>query len=412
MPVQQQMSSFLKTVGAEALAKAQAETVGKPVDTGAKRLPPGIRNGVARLEYLYTKDYEDGENKGKTFFRASATVVGQLVNGVLINHHKGEKIAGMVTSRMIKLFDIPAKDHGEFKTEGKPFAVSYKEMRDLIVSLGVAECTETEPNKIQQYWFGVMQTLTDPQRKKTDPVYVSFSTRGWTPKPTATNQKPDERVEEEWHGRLDTTKFQVKPDPAAGVSAPAPLPPTLNGQSPRAEAQPRSEPSRRTTPTPTPPKVGNFADVVAALVETAMDDPEGKTEEGAAAGRQLAEMAVQAGWSEEEVYSALGWVEVGDMALNPQNAPANSAENIPTVTTAHDVVPGSKWMFAKRGLNGKKLTRAGTDEELPPAEVEVVTTNADTKTCTVKTTRDGKDVLKFGTKKPLDVPFDWLEVMF
>ena len=56
MPVQQQMSSFAGRLGAR-VAAANAEYRGKPIDTGNRRLPGGIKEGagVAKVQSAYTK---------------------------------------------------------------------------------------------------------------------------------------------------------------------------------------------------------------------------------------------------------------------------------------------------------------------------------------------------------------------
>lgn len=403
MPMQQQNAGFAQGLGGR-LAAANAACADKPIDTGMRRLPPGIRDGVARLSACYTKQYEDDKQglKGKTFFRASAVVV-------YPTEHGGMKVAGMVTSQVIPLCDVPAREGSQKK------AVSFEEnwdaFQNLMKILGVNPPREQGSDeaagiRIQQYYLAAMQALVDPARVKTNPVYIRFSTRGWTP-PTAPGQpKAEEMVFETWHEQV---KWDGRPDPAAGVvtSQPPPrsMPPGTNGV-PAAPAAPSTLPPQMPTLSPTA-IAGEVQDVVASLVEIAMNDPEGATEDGADASARLEEMAIALGWTQEQTGAAPDWAAVGDMALNPppQAAPATQPATqgaTPTPTV------GSRWMFAKRTREGAKLKNA-RGEEFPPQEVEVAYVDLASQTCTVRTTRDGKDVVDIKTKQPVAVKFEWLE---
>ena len=386
------MSSFAKKLGGK-VAQANAEHHDAPVDTGNRQLPAGIREGVAKLSTMYTKEYDKGDLKGQTFFRASAIVISPA-------EFDGHKVAGGITSVMVPLCDIPAKGDRKAKT----FSENFCEFQNVFKLLGVAACPETpatDPTgqRTEAYFFAAMKMLTDPTRVKTNPVYIEFSTRGWTPPATALKPKPEPMVFETWHG---LAKYNGQVDPAAGVTdsaaatQPSPMsaPPSTNHQQPP-QTQPQAD-------------VGDPADIVAALVETAMNDPEGATDEGMMASKQLEELAWSAGWSKEQTAGATDWAQVGDMALNAPTAPAPA--NTATPANVEPAVPtvGSKWMFCKRTKDGAKL-KNNKNEEFPPQEVEVIGVNDTTKTCTVKTTKDGKTVVDIRSKQPVEVKFEWLE---
>ena len=55
----------------------------------------------------------------------------------------------------------------------------------------------------------------------------------------------------------------------------------------------------------------NGEELVAALVEIAMGDPEGNTPDGASATSQLEQMAWGLGWTKEQTGKAADWAEVG-----------------------------------------------------------------------------------------------------
>lgn len=437
MPVQTQMSSFAQKLGAR-VAQANAEHKDKPVDTGDMRLPPGIRNGVAKLSAMYTKEYPDDKNgpgtKGQTFFRASAIVMSpEYVEGP----NGKEKVAGSVTQFVVPLCDMPAKG----KRKASTFSDNWYEFQNLFKLLGIAapnETPQTDPTgqRTEAYYMAAMKTLTDPHRS---PTYVAFSTRGWTPpqdKPTPMNPnppKPEEMVFETWHGLAE---FNGQHDPAAGISE---TPPTPFAQPPNAEPfnefPPTPEPQTMTqqgaAPPPTTGPAPQYqpsgdpdpADVVAALVEAAMNDPEGATQEGAASSAKLEELAWAAGWSKDHTAVANNWAEVGEMCLNqpPQAAPVTQVANPATTqiqpgtpvifqtpwTAPTAIAPGAKFKFAKRTKDGAKL-KNNKQEEFPAQDVEVVTVNMTHKTCTVKG-KDGKTLVDIRSKQPIDVKFEWLE---
>ena len=77
MPMQTQNSQFAKRLGSR-VAQANAEHRDKPVDVGIRRLPAGIRGGVAKLQSMVTKTQErdDGKTpKGETYFQAAAVAL-------------------------------------------------------------------------------------------------------------------------------------------------------------------------------------------------------------------------------------------------------------------------------------------------------------------------------------------------
>lgn len=446
MPVQQQMGSFAKKYGVQT-AQAHAEHAAKPVDTGNRRLPAGIREGqgVAKLSLMYLKEQaEDGARtpKGEVFFRATATVVSPREFG-------GIKTEGMTTQVVIPMCDIPAKKTGDYESKPVSFNTNYYEFQNVfkLLSNGTIVFPEppvdprTDPTgqlalaqgmRAEAFYVAAMKSLTDPARLRTNPIYVSFSTRGWTP-PTKPGQKPaDEITFETWHG-LAQWNGQVGPGghvTAGGpppTSAPAPRPQAPAAVAPPTQAVPvPAQPT--TTQPPAPQQAEDQADEVARLVEAAMADPEGATDEGAQASLQLERMAWAVGWSKEQTKEppkpfTNDWAGVGDMVLSPPDGnplsvsgqlpvpvqPTQPAPSTPTIPgTTATVLVGSRWMFAKRTKTGEKL-KNNTGEPYPPREVEVTSVDAANKTCTIKTVSDGKDVVDFRTKAVTPVKWEWLE---
>lgn len=408
MPMQQQpMSSFAKRLGGQVSA-ANAEHKDKPVDTGNRRLPAGIRNGIAKLSTMYTKAQTEKSGmvpEGEVFFRASAIVVSPEV-------HDGEKVAGGITQVLVPLCAIPAK--GQRKASS--FSDNWFDFQNVFKLLGVnppAETPQTDPTgaRTEAYYFAAMKTLCDPTKP---PIYLSFSTRGWTPPVTAQQPKPAEMVFETWHGLATPEQVAAMNgqfDPGAGVTDHGP-PPT-QAATPLVTTLPTMQvpTSAPGTPHPSAPLTEpTVEDEVDGLVEVAMDDVEGATPEGAAASARLEELAWAAGWTKEQTAAAADWLAVADMVLNAPPGATLPTSQVPTPLVSPNGVPtvGSKWRFAKRTKDGSKL-KNNQGVEFPPQEVEVTTVDTAQKFCTLKTLRDGKDVVDIRTKQPVAVKWEWLE---
>lgn len=404
MAMQQTNSSFSKRLGAR-VSQANAEHKDKPIDTGMRSLPAGIKNGVAKLQFMYTKEQEKDDGKipkGENFFRASAVVLGKIVNGHLVKEHDGINIEGITTSMVIPLCDVPAKGN----SKGKTFSENWFEFQNLfkLLSNGSIVCqetTQTDPTgqKTEAFYFAAMQALTNPKH----PIYIEFSTRGWTPPATAQKPKPEEMVFETWHG-LAHLPSNIQHNPASGVTENHVPGPMDSPPKPQLQTEPSRGASKLPVDGPPPqyqPDDNDSEDVeveVAGLVEAAMSDPEGVTPDGAAATQQLEEMAWERGWTKEQTKEAADWVEVGKMALN---SPAESSDKL-------EITVGSRWMYAKRTKDGIKY-KDNKGNEFPAQECMVTSVNNEAKTVTLKTVHDGKEITDIRTKKPVDVKFEWLE---
>jgi hypothetical protein len=397
MPVQQQMSSFAGKLGAN-LATAYGEHKDKPIDLGGRRqLPANVKGGVAKLSTLYTKEQDKDDGvcpKGQTFFRASAVCL------------HPESCAGAVTQFTVPLCDIPAKG----LSRARPFSENWNKFRSLFEMLGVAPFSEpplpatasvaeklAQGGRIEAYYMAAMNMLRT--RAATNPIYIEFSTRGWTPKPTPQQPKPEEIVFEDWHG---LAQWNGQHNPAAGVTEAPPSAPPTQTQSPLPQ-QPPPPVDRQDTLDINP-------ELVAELVSVAMGDPEGNTEDGVDAHKQLEQVAWAMGWTEEQTKKAADWVAVGNMALTPPGGGAgalSSSPQPPTPVQKSDPVVGQRWSFRKRTKDGEPL-KNNKAEPFPAQEYTVDTVDAANRTCVLRG-KDGKEVTDLRTKKPAAVKWEWLE---
>ncbi len=158
--------------------EAFGEVAGEEVvyDTGGS-LPAGIEGGVAQLKAIYFDVYKDGPNKGKSFFRASATVIAPDV-------HDGIACQGRQTSIM-----EPACATPDSKGKRKTAVDHARWIANEIKKLGydTSECQTMADFK------ELCETITE------DKPYLNFRT--WKGK--ATDAFPDPRTNEVWEKGLE-----------------------------------------------------------------------------------------------------------------------------------------------------------------------------------------------------------------
>lgn len=399
MAVQQSdMGDFFQEFGGR-LAGANEQHRDKPIDTGIQRLPGGIKDGIAKLDTAQWGIYESDRQgvKGKRFFRFSAAVVWP-------KEFNGMNTSSMHTSQIIPMCDVPAK--GEF--EGASLEDNFFTFQNMfkLLSNGVIVCPETRQTdptgqRTMAFFNAAAKQLTDPQRPQ-GPVYITFSTverkskqrRGESDKEYA-ERKPF--VYENWHGLATPEQIAKINEMANPVNAV-----TVRHTQPSPHEPPPDTKPQLPAETAVDGLSLNPEDEVASLVEVAMSDPEQKTPDGRAACKRLEDMAWKRGWTREQTTGAADWAAVGEMALNDSPREDSHSDN-----GNGKVTVGSQWMFTKRAQDGSKLKNKGV--ELPAHRVEVLTIDEANNTCTVKTTKDGKEIVNIGNKKPTNIRLEWLE---
>lgn len=390
MSSQKQPSNLAARLGAR-LSAANEQFKDKPVDTGFQRLPPGIKNGVAKLVSFVIEVYEDDKAwqgaKGMEYARINATVEFSG-NEQTPAYHAGVKVRGVqMKTIFIPLCDVPAK--GDFPEV--TFEANWDKFQNYFKMLlpNLSPCQETKTSdptgvKTWAYYLNALNTLNNPA----NPVYFTFSTDSFTPKKSPRNPKPKEILVEKWHARIDWKGIPNTPPGGVNlVSSNGKVNQSSDDTPPTIGADGLPLNSRVTQTNQEDNEPSDLPDEIEKLVDEAYDNEN--------SARLLTELAVNNGWTEEEVKQAESWEDVGDMALS---RPAPLKEDTVTV--------GSKWQFCKRDKNGAKLTNA-EGKEFPPQEVEVTTLNEDG-TVYVKTTKDNKEVVD-SRRKLIKVKKEWLE---
>ncbi len=400
MAVQTQVTNLAAIFG-NRISAANELAKDKPLDKGFQGLPPGMKNAVAHLQVMeigQNKDDKKGPGMtGKHYFRASA--VTKFSGNVLTPHeHRGVRVLNIQTSQFVDLCDmqeVPARD-GNPARPAVSFEQNWEQFVNYFKMFGIV-CPETKTSdpsgqKTWMFYMAAMKELTDPAK----PRYVSFSTsESWKRRRAnetleAFNQR-EGRIFETWHEGVDW-KGIVNPTESVNLVT-TPVVPVANGVG-NGQPHPLDHPPHMAPDgLPITPNYGEIsvADQVSALLKLAYDENE-------EAQNTLNEMAMANGWTEEEVMSGdVTWGEVAEMAIAP---PAEDSQQIPTV--------GSKWNFCKRDKNGAKLV----DEkgaELPSQEIEIVTVDEATSTCTAKSVKGGRHLTDVRTRKPISIKFEWLE---
>ena len=409
MAVQQQQSQLAARLGGR-IAEANAEYATAPIDVGFKRLPPGIKDGVAKLQSLSMKFYGNDEKivalRGQEYFHAVAVVKKPKV--FTYPNGESETVEGTQIFLRVPMCDVP--DNPQTKRKGSTFKENWFTFQNFFKCFGIGAAPfnpTTDPTgaKSWAYWMGAIQTLAQRCAGPNAP-HFKFQTRGWTPPALPGQPAPKEIVFEDWGEQCE---WKDDFDPAGGMSdsTPASVQPDAHQAPPGAPYVP-PVPQAPTQPFDgdiAPPKAQDDAisDEVDALVEIAMGDPEGATSEGTAAHARLEELAWAAGWTREQTSTASDWMTVGEMARTPPSADEEPAE----AETEYPAV-GSKHKFCKRDKDGNKLIDGRSSKPFPAQEVEVVTVDNQAQTCTLKS-KDGRDIIDIRTKKPVVVKFEWLE---
>lgn len=403
MSVQTQLTALAARLGNQ-VAEAHKLHKDKPVDTGNRRLPGGIKNGVMKLGTLSLGTFKDDKNgkgtKGEMFFSARGTVVfsGNINTPA---EHRGMRVLNLPTTLhsshrktmpFIPLCNMPDKG----KSKGFTFADSFFDFQNFFKMLKFPPCQETDTMKILLYYQGIIDNIN---QSKT-PIYITFSTNEWTPPLSQEDIQAGKKQEDQepmlfetWHER---TEWAGVPTPPGGVNVVG-----SNGavaHAPSAGGPPQMGPDGLPNLPPGQSEQAKSSQTleerVAALVKEAPESEE--------AGKALCQLAWDMGWSEQVTDAATEWAEVGKLALAgpASSSQEESQDGVPTV--------GSHWNYFQRDGSGNVLKDA-KNEPFPSIEVEVTSTNEADKTCVVKNVKDGKVVLNKRTRKPADVKWEWLE---
>ena len=336
--------------------------------TGMQRMPPGIRDGVARLiECGFGKVAEGKQNAGEYYFRAAGVAL--KPKSILI---EGEAIpvAGKQTSIMEMACDTKDSS-GKVTTQQEHFDRICQHLR----SLGGEEYTEGADGSTIE---GLANALVD----KDNPVFFNFSTslrkgREYIDAKTKQKKMGEDGVWENWHGTKGLEDFSPNGE--------------MMVEDHSGDDQPPSDESVATS---------EEAPATAADIDAdgALSDLAEKSEKGdKAARRDLTKFAVEAGVAEADVENAKDWAAVVDMIRQASGSVATeeaAAEPEPEPEPEKEWEPskGEFYKFKPLDKNGKPVLDAKRKPKV--VEVEVTTVNKAKKMVDLVNNADKKTAYK------------------
>lgn len=331
MPAQVQTVSLAKKLGSK-LVNAHKQFKDAPAEVGNSKLPPGIEDGVARLVSCRIGEFKEGDNRGQPFFMATGIMLAPVM-------HEGFKIEGKRTSiGPIPLCDTP-KSPGKKKTFADHYAVFLNHLKNLGVDTQKSEAMT--PEQVDAFLTGSMAAL-----EKARPT---FAVRTWKGK--ASKDFPNPRTNEEWNGLVEYVA-----DPNASANGVTTHDEMMGGE-PFTEPEQGGDVGAETGDSTSLAGADvTDGDVIAALVEIADGDPNGATEDGKIAMKQLFDAAAAIGWTKEQMEAPdLSWADIGASILQGTPPPATT----PPATKPAPTV-GAKFKFRKRDSKGSPLVNART----------------------------------------------------
>lgn len=307
MAVQKSTSGLAKKLG-PALDQAVKAHAKDDTTYGIIDLPGGISNGVARVQKCYFKEFDkttnmkkaDGSSAaGEYFFRCE----GMVVRPLFVLTPGGEvPVKGLTTSVMIPLCDTKSTTGNE-TTLDQNLAKILNVMRQL----AGPEYTEgASAGDLESLAAGIEEARP----------YFWFSTSESNPKP-GSNQKP--RVFENWHGNKGLEDFQEE-DPTlqmkdrSGDGAGGKTTQTAVG----GKQPPKQPPTTTTTADDDNKGNDNEFDPANMSLEELVELASSDADSAQVAKDRLEELAVEQGWTKDDVENAESWAAVADMVNNPK----------------------------------------------------------------------------------------------
>lgn len=341
MPAQTSKSTLSTMLGKKG-QEAHSKVKGNETRAGIVNLPAGIKNGIAQLVGITFGQYgPDKKYKNQPYVQFSSVVV-------IPDSHGATPVKGLRASLNIPLCDTPDKKN----QEGNPKTLkeNYDDFLNELRKLGL----DTDK----------LETVDDAENAAAALVkaapYTRFSTRGWTPPATTESPNPEEMVFVSYNGAVDYSS---------------------NGQAPAVTDNTPEAPAEE------PAEAAPESDEVDldALAETAS----GPTEDPATVPAQakLQDIATAAGVDEEEFSNAKTWPDAVELirAAQGNNEGGDDTPADEPWTPKLKVVKGDEEavVYYPVDLKTKKKVSKGVD-------CIITAVDAKTKTCTLKSMKDGK----------------------
>lgn len=349
------LASKLGDVGRKAHEKHKSDET----TYGLRDLPDGIEGGIARLVEIGFGKYEKGDNKGQFFFRAAGVILSpKTVNG--------RKIEGEQTSIMEPLCPTPNRSR---KTVDEHLAWVYNELRKLGVDTDDLDFDDLEE--------------TVAELKEVAPVFMFRTWKG-----ESTKQFPKPRVNEEWQGLTEFDENAAESDEVEEDETEEEV---------EEEVEEETKPKAKKAPAKKAPPKEEEEDEEEEDADEDETEDEGEDEEeevdvaalfklankgDKSAQKKLADLAVKAGHSEDDVELAADWKAVVSMIKNPKTEDEEAEEQ---EDEEEEVVPSKGDAVFYRPIDPK--TKKPSKKAV---ECEVIKVLSKAKTVTLKNLDDGE----------------------
>jgi hypothetical protein len=386
MAAQQQQSDFAASMG-NTLDAAIKKHAKNDTNYGFVRLPPGINNGVAKLQKLYFAQFKSGANVGKWYLRGEGVVVFPeyfTVDG------KQLKLAGAYTTSM----QHPICDTKD--QSNPPVVTPQEEHIDDVLNEFRKLGADTSGCTSAAHMLAIAAAL-----QKVGPFF-RFST---TSLPSR-NPKEAPRTWENWNGVKGVEEWGK--DAAAQVAGVKAAAPSTNGPAAPATVAtngPGISPTGPTgpgpinrvhlaaqapvTPAPAPPPEQHPSldqEDVETLLGMANSNNKGAQE-------RLQQLALAAGVEQDDIDNAPDWNTVAEMA---KGIPDGEAEGAGGGEAGNVWMPQPDEEYGFCPINPKSKVKGAK------VAVKIVSVDSDKMTCTLLNLKNGKTTYK-------DVPWTDLE---
>ena len=426
MPGTTEKTGILSVLG-DRLVKAYGDAVTTPVKltlTG-NQLPPGINNGIAHLRDLKFDEYKTGDKlKGKPCFVAEACAIEPKQHGYRndVGQMVTEQVEGTLFWMREPLCDTLDRQGDKAR---KSLEEHFKYVVDWLITFGWEPPKNFErlsPAAIEQTMRNAMAALVKKSKSPDSPICFHFRT--WRPKRTTLakdetgmwslyevdeNGRPARKVpgrsyKFENEARMKNPGAGQDPQTQAIWMAVIPGYKLSGGSEQGSEMSDQSGGVTEFSPsvssngehTEEPNSADSFDEFadLDSMVEAA-------TNKDSKAEDKLTEMAVKAGYTDEEVRTADSWEEVADMIRNPSQD-TSEIDNEHTITEEEFEKEIEK-VPEKGGVVHYRPIAAKTGKPSKNAvECEITGVSKTKKTVTLLLLKDRKT-------KYEDVPWDSLE---
>lgn len=435
MPPSVRQSSLFGKYKDRAKAIFDAEKEKPFVPSRFADLPPGINNGIARVERVQLMRIKEGkQNAGELMFFARAI-------NVLPTEFKGLPIEGLSTSITEPLFDTPSKSRKTFD-EHWSYVVNILKMLDPNVAdqdfdeideinAYLEEIGNQQPyiryrtyemprqdivEKDGYFFVGNLRYRTEEEAKVAHPFagrepqtfheWQGPVPEGWVPpqreKSTSYDSSGD-RDDSPPEPRKPTPRQVAPPSSSANEAKPAapkggekPAPKAAPKAAPQPEkpaakpavAAPKAKAPPKPAPPPEPePEGAMSAEELEGLAQMAEEQDED-------AVTKLAELAAQAGYTADQIRKAKNWSEVVSMIQSPvgagqgENQAGDSGETLPFSPEA-DTGEGGGFPFAVGEVYGyRPLDRQTRKPGKAVVPCEITGVNEENGTVDLRNTRN------------------------